>query len=104
MNMLERVQRFCILSTELRRFYLKVIVRNQFLLRKYFSGDFVVYFQAPVPLYVGLYYVYIQDWFAVYPREQFHFVRLRDYSKNTDFEMEKVFNFLHLGMSTNSTL
>ncbi|XP_005094388.1 carbohydrate sulfotransferase 15-like [Aplysia californica] len=45
---------------------------------------------------VSLYHVYIREWLAVFPRENFHFVRLEDYHKDITSHIRDVYHFLGL--------
>ncbi|XP_033758724.1 carbohydrate sulfotransferase 15-like [Pecten maximus] len=44
----------------------------------------------------GLYAVFIEEYMKLFPREQFHILRLEEYSKNKTGEMKKIFRFLNL--------
>ena len=39
---------------------------------------------------------FVRDWLQVFPQEQFHFVKLEDYSLNKEAELTHIFNFLGL--------
>ncbi|GAB1604792.1 carbohydrate sulfotransferase 15-like [Argonauta hians] len=49
-----------------------------------------------VRLRIGLYWVYLNDWFQVFPRENFHVVRSEDYNQCISCVFKKVFKFLNL--------
>ena len=56
---------------------------------------FVSYlFQAR--LHMGFYFVFLQDWFRVFPREQFHIIRTEDYSRHMLTYLKEVYRFLGL--------
>jgi N-acetylgalactosamine 4-sulfate 6-O-sulfotransferase len=41
--------------------------------------------------------VYIGDWLQVFPREQFFFVKMEEYSENTSNTLQEIFKFLGVG-------
>lgn len=45
---------------------------------------------------VGLYYLYLKDWFAVYPREQFYITRVEDFANQKAKVASEIFDFLEL--------
>ena len=47
---------------------------------------------------VGLYVEYLQDWFSVFPREQFIIQTLEDYHRNGSRVLNAIFTHLGLGM------
>lgn len=51
----------------------------------------------PVRLHVGMYAVFLMDWFSVFSPAQFLVLRLEDHATNTKFTMSQIFRFLHLG-------
>ncbi|XP_066526855.1 carbohydrate sulfotransferase 15 isoform X2 [Hoplias malabaricus] len=53
-----------------------------------------------VRLQVGLYVVYLLDWFNIFSRKQILVLRLEDHAKNRKLTMHRVFEFLHLGPVT----
>ena len=52
---------------------------------------------AQVQLRMGMYSVFIHDWLLAFPRENFLFVRLEEYSANTSTVLRDVITFLELG-------
>ena len=54
----------------------------------------LLYFQARITL--GFYATFLQDWFQVFPREQFLILRTEDFANATLDIMYKVFKFLDL--------
>lgn len=42
----------------------------------------------------GMYYLFLQDWFSIFPRSSFMFVRSEDYTHNQLSVMNEAFNFL----------
>ncbi|XP_064602963.1 carbohydrate sulfotransferase 15-like [Liolophura sinensis] len=57
-----------------------------------------------VRLYIGVYSVYIEDWFQLYPREQFLFLQSEDYGANVTKSILNVFRFLDLDSPEKSKL
>lgn len=49
-----------------------------------------------VRLRIGLYWIYLQDWFSVFPKEMFHIIKTEDYAKCIKCTFKKVFRFLGL--------
>ena len=47
---------------------------------------------------VGLYVEFLQDWFSVFPREQFIIQRLEDYHSNRSAVLNKIFKHIGIGM------
>ena len=56
-------------------------------------------FYLQVRLYHVLYVVFIQDWFKLFPRNQFHLIKNEDYANDIEGHIKKVFQFLDLGKS-----
>ncbi|XP_078420954.1 carbohydrate sulfotransferase 15-like [Cetorhinus maximus] len=54
----------------------------------------------PVRLQIGLYAVFLWDWYAVYNRNQFLILRLEEHAANLKKSMHRVFGFLSLGNLT----
>lgn len=48
-------------------------------------------------LHVGLYSVYLKDWFKVFPRNQFLVIRTEDYKINISSTLQRIYK--HLGLS-----
>ena len=44
-----------------------------------------------------MYSIYVEDWLAVYRREQFHFVQLEEFSASPEEHTNRIFKFLNLG-------
>ncbi|XP_064601113.1 carbohydrate sulfotransferase 15-like [Liolophura sinensis] len=57
-----------------------------------------------VRLYIGVYSVYIEDWFQLYPRDQFLFLQSEDYGANVTKSILNVFSFLDLVIPEESKL
>uniref|UniRef100_A0A8C5QZ07 Sulfotransferase n=1 Tax=Leptobrachium leishanense TaxID=445787 RepID=A0A8C5QZ07_9ANUR len=55
----------------------------------------------PVRLQVGLYVMYLSDWFSLFHMNQFLILRLEDHSANITHSMRLVYDFLHLGHLSN---
>ncbi|XP_042192529.1 carbohydrate sulfotransferase 15 isoform X1 [Callorhinchus milii] len=51
----------------------------------------------PVRLQIGLYVVFLWDWFSVFNRDQFLILRLEEHAADLKHSMHKVFDFLNLG-------
>ena len=49
-----------------------------------------------VRLMIGMYSVYLRDWYRIFPRHQMHVLRTEDYSKSSEKELGKIFQFLEL--------
>ena len=47
-----------------------------------------------------MYYIYLLDWFRVFPKEQILVIRMEDYSANMEKVMQKVYKFLNLSEYT----
>ncbi|XP_078079505.1 carbohydrate sulfotransferase 15-like [Mustelus asterias] len=54
----------------------------------------------PVRLQIGLYAVFLWDWYAVYNQNQFLILRLEEHAANLKKSMHRVFEFLSLGNLT----
>ncbi|CAH1266651.1 CHST15 [Branchiostoma lanceolatum] len=50
-----------------------------------------------VRVHLGLYEVFLRDWFSIFHRDQMLVLRLEDQSSNQRATMTKIFNFLNLG-------
>ncbi|ELT93152.1 hypothetical protein CAPTEDRAFT_74042, partial [Capitella teleta] len=61
-----------------------------------YTGSF---YQYPVILKAGLYYIYLKDWLEVFPRAQVHLVRFEDYIGDRDNVIDQLFTFLGLDTS-----
>ena len=46
---------------------------------------------------VGLYTIFIEEWLKVFPREQFHILRLEDYTEDKQLALNDIFQFLGVG-------
>ncbi|XP_030842753.1 carbohydrate sulfotransferase 15 isoform X1 [Strongylocentrotus purpuratus] len=55
-------------------------------------------------LLVGLYAVYVRDWFRVYPRDQLKIMRLEDWHINCTGLLPEVFDFLNLEKKSGKTI
>ena len=51
---------------------------------------------VPVRLHVGLYFIYLLDWFRVFPRDQLLILRLEDYTYHRAQSAIKIYDFLDL--------
>ncbi|XP_041377424.1 carbohydrate sulfotransferase 15-like [Gigantopelta aegis] len=49
-----------------------------------------------IHLMCGLYYIAINDWLKVFPREQFLFIPFQDYARHLGRELKRVYSFLGL--------
>lgn len=47
-------------------------------------------------LHEGMYSVFLEDWFRIFPREQIYIVRMEDYSPDMPGELAKIYKFLDL--------
>lgn len=45
----------------------------------------------------GMYPVFLEDWFRVFPREQILIIRFEDYIKDVQGHLQQVFDHLELG-------
>ncbi|XP_067858419.1 carbohydrate sulfotransferase 15 [Heptranchias perlo] len=54
----------------------------------------------PVRLQIGLYAVFVWDWYAVFNRNQFLILRLEEHAADLKNSMRRVFDFLNLGNLT----
>ncbi len=61
----------------------------------YYLGKAVFLFQVRVA--TGLYEPYLRDWLAVFSRQNFHIVLLKEYQHDRARTMAKVFKYLQLG-------
>ena len=57
----------------------------------------------PLRLGVGMYYYHIVKWMNVYPRENFHFLRLEDMSTDTYNSVAKIWEFMGLSPISKAT-
>ena len=64
--------------------------------------DFTLFQNSPVDLKLGLYSIFISDWFKVVPRNQMHFLTTKVWSSGRENELDKIFNFL--GLESNSEI
>ena len=46
---------------------------------------------------MGLYSIYVEDWLAVYRKEQFYFLQLEEFSESPEEYTNKIFEFLNIG-------
>ena len=42
----------------------------------------------------SMYYLFIKEWLDVFPREQFHFIKMEDYVTRKEDVLNRVFKFL----------
>ena len=49
-------------------------------------------------MHIGIYFVYLQEWYSVFPRDQVLILRLEDYTENRGEHMRILYDFLTLGM------
>ena len=56
-----------------------------------------VSFQLVRLIVASMYYVYIRDWFEIFPREQFYFIKSEEYFKSRSSVVPKLLNFLTIG-------
>ncbi|XP_011683798.2 carbohydrate sulfotransferase 15 isoform X2 [Strongylocentrotus purpuratus] len=61
-------------------------------------------FPSPTRPYVGLYAVYVRDWFRVYPRDQLKIMTLEDWHVNCTGLLPEVFDFLNLEKKSGKTI
>ena len=47
-------------------------------------------------LHVGFYAIFLQDWFQVFPREQFHIIKTEEYSLSVAEHIHQIYEFLDL--------
>ncbi|KAK2142572.1 hypothetical protein LSH36_939g00037 [Paralvinella palmiformis] len=52
--------------------------------------------KTKVRIKVGMYSVYLRDWYRAFPRQQIHVLRTEDYAASPETELKKIFNFLDL--------
>ena len=52
---------------------------------------------AVIRFMAGIYHVFIADWLMRFPRDQFLFIRLEDFSEDVEGHMRNIFDFLELG-------
>ena len=55
----------------------------------------LIFFQPRVD--IGMYSIFVREWLQVFPPEQFHFLRLEDYSKDPVGQIQRIFKFLNIG-------
>ena len=60
--------------------------------------------EVPIRLHVGLYFIYLLDWYRVFPRDQILILRLEDYTNNRARTALKIYNFLNLRKEITNTL
>ena len=53
-----------------------------------------------IMIHEGLYSVFLEDWFRIFPRKQIYVVRMEDYSPNIPGELAKIYQFLQLSELT----
>lgn len=51
----------------------------------------------PLPLSASLYYIHLQEWMSVFPRDQIFIFRNEDYRKDKKYSLFKLFEFLEVG-------
>ena len=54
----------------------------------------LVTFQAR--LRIGMYHIFIEDWWRVYPKDQILILKFEDYKRNSKDSLNRVFKFLEL--------
>ena len=47
-------------------------------------------------LYIGIYFIYLQDWLKVFPLEHIFILRLEDYAERREENVLKLYKFLSL--------
>ena len=52
---------------------------------------------------MGMYSVYLKDWFRIFPKSQIHVLRTEDYHVSMETELKKIFTFLERGMCKQQT-
>ena len=52
-----------------------------------------------VRLYIGIYFIHLQDWFRVFPRDQVFVIQLEDYTNHRTETVRKLYDFLDLSMT-----
>ncbi|XP_045215807.2 carbohydrate sulfotransferase 15-like [Mercenaria mercenaria] len=57
-----------------------------------------------VRLTIGLYIIYIEDYLRVFPRNQIKILKTENYSENISSSLKDVFNFLEIGIPTESIM
>lgn len=85
-----------------RDFHIAVLesIANHMTCRKYFSERGCAYnstlesFKAR--LRVGMYHVFLEDWYRVFPKEQIMLIKFEEFAKNRIGILRDVFNFLEL--------
>ncbi|XP_046554329.1 uncharacterized protein LOC124263708 [Haliotis rubra] len=55
-----------------------------------------MYYQLPTRLHIGCYSVFLKEWLAVFPREDFLILKTEDYNRDALGTLRDVFNFLLL--------
>ena len=50
-----------------------------------------------VPLTMGLYSVYVEEWLRVFPRKQLYFLKFEEFIHNRQKYLQQIFRFLGLG-------
>ncbi|XP_025093899.1 carbohydrate sulfotransferase 15-like isoform X1 [Pomacea canaliculata] len=53
---------------------------------------------------IGIYYIYLEDWYQRFPRDQIHVLRLEDLRDNVTLQMRRIFQFLGLEMPDTKTM
>ena len=56
-----------------------------------------MFFQTYRYLMLGIYHVYIEDWFAVFPRNQFYVMRMEDYNADKKGNIKSILSLLDVG-------
>ena len=57
---------------------------------------FTLVFIPQVRLYIGIYFIYLQDWLKVFPLEHIFILRLEDYAERREENVLKLYKFLSL--------
>ena len=56
---------------------------------------FVAYEQMRI--HIGMYVVFLKEWFDVFPRSNFYILRTEDYEKDMLLQLTAIFDFLKVG-------
>ncbi|XP_076437345.1 carbohydrate sulfotransferase 15-like [Babylonia areolata] len=60
--------------------------------------------RSKIMIHEGLYSVFLEDWFRIFPRKQIYVARMEDYSPNIPVELERIYRFLELSPLTKTEL
>ena len=57
----------------------------------------IIYNCLQTRIYIGMYYIYLQQWLNVFPKQQILVLKTEEYSSNTANVLQQIAQFLNIG-------